>query len=185
MPVWKRRIAVMGSVAVGKSSVTVRFVEDRFVQEYSPTIETTIRKQFKIGNQEYELELIDTAGMDDTSFLPSSLTMGIHGYVLVFSLAQAHTFRGLSLLNDKILNAVGTDSVPRVIVGNKNDLPDAHRQVDKAEIERLAQEWKCPYVECSAKTGARVDEVFTKLLIEIDRQLNPQAQKSGGGCVML
>lgn len=47
---------------LGKSSLTVQFVENHFVESYYPTIENTFSKQIKIKNQEYMTEIIDTAG---------------------------------------------------------------------------------------------------------------------------
>jgi Ras family len=47
---------------VGKSSLTVQYVESHFVESYYPTIENTFSKHVKIKNQEYSVEIIDTAG---------------------------------------------------------------------------------------------------------------------------
>ena len=38
----------MGAGGVGKSSITVRFVSNTFVDNYDPTIEDSYRKQFKV-----------------------------------------------------------------------------------------------------------------------------------------
>ena len=46
----------------GKSSLTVQFVENHFVDSYYPTIENTFTKTLKFKGQEYTLEIIDTAG---------------------------------------------------------------------------------------------------------------------------
>jgi len=46
----------------GKSSLTVQFVENHFVDSYYPTIENTFTKTLKYKGQEYTLEIIDTAG---------------------------------------------------------------------------------------------------------------------------
>lgn len=50
----------------------------------------------------------------------------------------------------KVLNACSSDNVPRVLVGNKSDLK-IERQVKHEEAIRLAEDWGCAYVECSAK----------------------------------
>lgn len=39
---------MVGSGGVGKSSITVRFVSNTFVDNYDPTIEDSYRKQFKV-----------------------------------------------------------------------------------------------------------------------------------------
>jgi len=46
----------------GKSSLTVQFVENHFVESYYPTIENTFSKTIKYKGQEYTTEIIDTAG---------------------------------------------------------------------------------------------------------------------------
>lgn len=46
----------------GKSSLTVQFVEDHFVESYYPTIENTFSKRIRWKNQDYMTEIIDTAG---------------------------------------------------------------------------------------------------------------------------
>jgi len=64
---------------LGKSSLTVQFVDGHFVESYYPTIENTFSKVIKFKGQEFATEIIDTAGqvsraenyiMTDTSFRP-------------------------------------------------------------------------------------------------------------------
>ncbi|KAM9890522.1 hypothetical protein OXX79_011368, partial [Metschnikowia pulcherrima] len=50
-----RKIAMVGSRSVGKSSMTVRFVEDHFVESYYPTIENQFSKTITYKNQEYAI----------------------------------------------------------------------------------------------------------------------------------
>jgi hypothetical protein len=59
--------AILGQSAdfrfcAGKSSLTVQFVENHFVESYYPTIENTFSKTIKYKGQEYTTEIIDTAG---------------------------------------------------------------------------------------------------------------------------
>ena len=49
-------------MCVGKSSLVIQFVEDRFVDSYYPTIENTFAKSITHKNLEYDCEIIDTAG---------------------------------------------------------------------------------------------------------------------------
>jgi len=55
---------------VGKSSLTVQFVEDHFIESYYPTIENTFRKTIKLKGFEYECEILDTAGQVHTIMPP-------------------------------------------------------------------------------------------------------------------
>ena len=55
---------------VGKSSLTIQFVENQFVDAYDPTIENTFQKQLKHNGTVYDLMIVDTAGQDEYSIFP-------------------------------------------------------------------------------------------------------------------
>ena len=57
--------------------------------------------------------------------------MGIHGYVLVYSIAAKNSFENCKVIRDKILDSTGTNWVPIVLVGNKCDL-EQQRYADGA-----------------------------------------------------
>lgn len=62
---WEMReykIVVLGSGGVGKSALTVQFVQGIFVEKYDPTIEDSYRKQVEVDGQQCMLEILDTAG---------------------------------------------------------------------------------------------------------------------------
>lgn len=48
--------------SLGKSTITIQFVEGHFVDSYNPTIENTFHKTIKFKGVEYETDIIDTAG---------------------------------------------------------------------------------------------------------------------------
>lgn len=58
-----RKLAVLGISAVGKSSMTTCLVEDRFVENYDPTIENTFHKTIQFRKFSFALDIVDTAGM--------------------------------------------------------------------------------------------------------------------------
>ncbi|RUP06352.1 P-loop containing nucleoside triphosphate hydrolase protein [Jimgerdemannia flammicorona] len=145
-----RKIAVLGSRSVGKSSLTIQFCDNHFVDSYYPTIEATFNKVIKYRGQEFATEIIDTAGQvtcrhqvrrfcisihrpspsiytylhvqDEYSIMNSRHAIGIHGYVFVYSITSRSSLEMIKIIRDKILNFTGTDNVPAVLVGNKCDL---------------------------------------------------------------
>ncbi|KAE8623104.1 hypothetical protein XENTR_v10005495 [Xenopus tropicalis] len=56
------KLVVLGSGGVGKSALTVQFVQGIFVEKYDPTIEDSYRKQVEVEGQQCMLEILDTAG---------------------------------------------------------------------------------------------------------------------------
>ncbi|KAJ3380765.1 GTP-binding protein [Lobulomyces angularis] len=163
-----RKICILGSRAVGKSSLTVQFVESTFADSYYPTIENTYTKIIKYKGQEYAAEIVDTAGQDEYSIFNSKHAIGIHGYILAYSISSKQSFEMIKVVREKILNYAGMDWVPIVIVGNKSDLHNS-RQVTVKELESLATEWKCSYIETSAKLNQNIIKVFELMINEIEK----------------
>ncbi|OGM39153.1 GTP-binding protein rhb1 [Aspergillus bombycis] len=143
----QRKIAIVGSRSVGKSSLTVRFVEHHFVESYYPTIENTFSRIIKHNGQDFATEIVDTAGQDEYSILNSKHFIGIHGYIIVYSVASRQSFDMVRVIRDKILNHLGADYVPLVVVGNKSDLKSEQRQVSLDEGRGLGEDFHCAFTE--------------------------------------
>jgi len=176
----KRRICVLGARSVGKSALVSQFVDGTFVEQYYPTIENVLTKSARHKNQEYELEIIDTAGQDEYSMLSSRYAIGIHGFILVFSVASRPSYELIKAVHQKILAYHGIDSVPCVIVGQKADLVElgkAQRQVEKVEALDMANEMHAVFVETSAEANRNISEAFDRLFEEMDKMYNPQPDK--------
>lgn len=60
-----------------------------------------------------------------------------------------------------------------VLVGTKADL-DAERQALTAGGRALAREWRCPFLELTAKSKLRVDRVFTLVVREMEALAPPE-----------
>ncbi|KAF1998862.1 seryl-tRNA synthetase [Amniculicola lignicola CBS 123094] len=169
----QRKIALVGTRAVGKSSLTVQFVDGHFVESYYPTIENTFSKIIKYKNQEFATEIIDTAGQDEYSILNSKHFIGIHGYMIVYSVASKQSFEMARIIRDKILNHLGTDWVPLVIVGNKSDLRPEQRQVTADDGRALAAEFNCAWTESSARHNENVQKAFDLMIEQVEKAQNP------------
>jgi len=180
-PLKKRKIAVLGSRSVGKSSLVIQFIENHFVEAYYPTIENTFSKSVKHNGVDYDCDIIDTAGQDEFSILNSKHAIGIHGYVLVYSVTSRKSFEMIQVVYDKIVDFCGIKEIPCVIVGSKIDLQHS-RQVASGEGEELAKAHKAAWVETSAKSNINVAKVFELCLAEVEKrstvgQPEPQPSK--------
>jgi Ras family protein len=181
----QRKVAIVGSRSVGKSSLTVQFVDGHFVDSYYPTIENTFSKNIKYKGQEYSTEIVDTAGQDEYSILNSKHFIGIHGYMLVYSVSSLPSFEMVQVIREKILNHLGTESVPIVIVGNKSDLRPEQRQVNADDGKRLAGRFNCAWTEASARYNENVANAFELLIGEIERSQNPGEPPRSGNCSLM
>mmetsp|Transcript_19911 Transcript_19911/g.39877 ORF Transcript_19911/g.39877 Transcript_19911/m.39877 type:complete len:187 (+) Transcript_19911:69-629(+) len=180
----QRKVALLGWRAVGKSALTAAFVNGVFVEAYDPTIQNVFHKTIKLRHANFNTDIVDTAGMDEYSNISREASVGVHGYLLMFSIASASSFEKVKVINDKLLNLLGAE-VPRVLVGTMCDL-NSTREVSQAEGQALAEEWGVPFIECSAKTNTRVVDVFSVLLEEVEKDsglLAPPEEE--GGCLIL
>jgi Ras homolog enriched in brain len=119
---------------------------------------------------------------DEYSIFQRQYAVGMHGYALVYAVTSKTSFEMTKIINDKILNALGTDVVPRVLVGNKKDLI-YERQVSTEDGKALAQKWGCRFVETSARHNENISEVFTLLIEEIQKDTMPEEPPSN--CILL
>jgi Ras family protein len=184
-----RKIAVLGLRAVGKTSLTNAFVIGMYSDNYDPTIENTHHKTIRFRKVHFATDIIDTAGMDESLALNSSISrnasVGVHGYALVFSLTSRSSFESVIKINEALLNALGdAPDVPRVLVGSMKDLSD-EREVMYQQAQSLADNWRIPYLECSSKTGENVAEVFHTLLKEIEKDDGLLNDKEEEKCIIL
>lgn len=190
----KRKICVLGSRAVGKSSLIVQFVKGQFIEPYYPTIEQAYFKQVNYKNVEYDVSIIDTAGQDEYSLLSPKYAVGIHGYILVYSVNNRHSFDMVRIVYEKLKNFQDISHLPTVIVGQKSDLESDQREVPAEEAEQLAKERGLRWIETSAKSNANVARVFDMCLDEIDKAMHPRdpnapatqpGQDKDAGCIIM
>lgn len=176
-------MGIYGVRGVGKSSIVVQYCENHFADNYYPTIENTFAKAIKYRGQEYACEIIDTAGQDEYSILNSKHAVGVHGYILVYSITSKQSLDTCRVIRDKILNFTGTNWVPIVLVGNKCDL-NGQRQLSLDDAQNLANEWNCAVVEASAKQNLNVGRIFETCLAEIEKSEGTAPEAEKRGCIM-
>jgi len=179
------KLVVLGSGGVGKSALTVQFVQGIFVEKYDPTIEDSYRKQIEIDGGQCMLEILDTAGTEQFTAMRDLYMKNGQGFVLVFSIIAQSTFNDLPDLREQILRVKDKDDVPMVLVGNKCDLND-QRVISTDQGNDLAKKFGCAFLEASAKTRVNVEQIFHDLIRQINKlSPPPKAQKAKKGCILL
>jgi len=170
------KLVVLGSGGVGKSALTVQFVQGIFVEKYDPTIEDSYRKLVEIDGTQYMLEILDTAGTEQFTAMRDLYMKNGQGFVLAYSIIAQSTFNDLPDLREQILRVKDTDKVPMVVVGNKCDLSD-QRIITTEQGQALATKFGAVFIEASAKTKINVDQIFHELV----RQIAPTITQGRGG----
>lgn len=123
----------------------------------------TVRLNYKAKNgQEYQLNLIDTPGHVDFTYEVSRSLAACEGSLLVVDASQGVEAQTLANVY-KALDA----NHELVTVINKIDLPAAHPEQVKAQIEDVIGIDTSNAVETSAKTGVGIDDVLESIVTEL------------------
>jgi len=157
------KIVVVGCGGVGKSALTIQFIQSYFVTDYDPTIEDSYTKQCVIDDIPAKLDILDTAGQEEFSAMREQYMRSGEGFLLVFSLNDHSSFDEIPKFQKQILRVKDRDEFPMLIVGNKCDL-ELHRHVSFEEAQNLSRSLYVPYIECSAKLRINVDQAFHELV---------------------
>lgn len=183
----KLMFAMLGAAAVGKSAITMRYVSNKFVKDYDPTIEDFYSKTAQIDNEAIQLSILDTAGMEDYESLIDHWIERKDAFILVFSVQLPETMQRLREFHSKILHRYEREpsKMPVIVVaGNKIDVQD--RYVTKEQGSQLAAELGVPYYEVSAQSNINIDEMFTNIVRELrKRQAQPERKKKKSFCNLL
>eukprot|EP00485_Elphidium_margaritaceum_P002340 CAMPEP_0202687444 /NCGR_PEP_ID=MMETSP1385-20130828/3125_1 /ASSEMBLY_ACC=CAM_ASM_000861 /TAXON_ID=933848 /ORGANISM="Elphidium margaritaceum" /LENGTH=202 /DNA_ID=CAMNT_0049342235 /DNA_START=29 /DNA_END=637 /DNA_ORIENTATION=- len=163
----KYKIIVVGAGAVGKSSLTIRYVVGDFFEHYDPTIEDYYRKLVEVDKKSAYLDILDTAGQSEFISMQEAFYRQGKGFLIVYSIDSLNSFMYAKELKEKIKDArYDDDKFAVVLCGNKCDL-EHKRQVSKQQGTALAKEWNCCFHETSAKDQINNGKVFEELVREI------------------
>eukprot|EP00834_Sanchytrium_tribonematis_P004149 NODE_188_length_13518_cov_0.721142.p9 type:complete len:207 gc:universal NODE_188_length_13518_cov_0.721142:5705-6325(+) len=177
-------IVLLGSGAVGKSSITTRFIRNSYSEQYDPTIEDSYVKKIKseVDGRIYnvDIEITDTAGQENYRGLwGDKYLRTADAFILVFSVCELETLHELNSLANQVFNAKEDHKIPIVVVGNKRDL--SSRQVTPIQgssfTKQIAND--ATYFECSAKTGEGVSECFEQLVQHVILKKYPRRKSVG------
>lgn len=163
------KLVVLGAGGVGKSCLTVQFVQGVYLDTYDPTIEDSYRKTIEIDSKVFDLEILDTAGVAQFTAMRELYIKSGMGFLLVYSVTDRQSLEELMELREQVLRIKDMDRVPMVLAGNKADLND-ERVISVEEGIEVSSKWgKIPFYETSALLRSNVDEVFIDLVRQIIR----------------
>lgn len=155
-----KKICMLGSFSVGKTSLVKRFVESTYSEEYLTTVGVKVdKKVVRVGGQEMTLMLWDLAGDDDFQRMNVSYLRGSAGIICVADGTRRATLDVVRDLRERLRANLG--DLPAVLAVNKSDLGDAW-ECDDTDLEKLRSEgWSVR--KTSAKDGVNVEESFSEL----------------------
>jgi len=152
---------MVGDFAVGKTSITQKFVNNVFSDKYLTTIGVKIDT---VEVDETKLIIWDVAGRDSLSPINASYLVGAAGVVLVADGTRQSTVTDLLDIWSTVEGRIG--SVPCVVALNKADLSEW--QVSESTINDFENRgWNV--FKTSAKEGKDVSQLFSALVSQMNR----------------
>jgi small GTP-binding protein len=156
----QKKICLIGTSGVGKTSLVAKFVHSMFSDKYLTTVGVKIDKKIvSVDGTEVMLMIWDLAGDDDYQRLQTSYLRGTSGYLLVADGTRQITLDQAIEIQGRVAEATGP--LPFLLALNKADLV-SEWAVDEARTDSLrARGWR--WFKTSAKEGTGVEEAFVEL----------------------
>ena len=151
---------MVGTFAVGKTSLVRQFIESVYSEKYHTTVGVKVDKKIvTVGENEVTLVLWDIEGATAGLELRQSYLRGAAGYLVVADGTRPDTLTSAVELQARTEATIGKK--PFLLLLNKVDL-EQHWRVDEGKLARLkAANWLM--TTTSAKTGQGVENAFATL----------------------
>jgi len=169
------KLVVIGDGAVGKTCLLISYANNRFPEDYIPTVFDNYVVNLTAGDRNIELGLWDTAGQEEYDRLRPLSYANANVFLICFSLVNPVSFENVSAKwYPEVMHFC--PEVPQILVGTKLDA-----RSDSAVIEKLKSQGQKPvtteqgqelarkikavkYMECSAKTSEGLKTVFDEAI---------------------
>lgn len=173
------KLLLLGDGAVGKTSLILRFIENRFKEEYSMSLGVNfLTKTIRfIDDQNVQrsasLQVWDIAGQARHVSYSHLYLKGALGAFYVFDLTRRETLLNIQERWQSQVLKISPGSLS-ILIGNKADLKNK-RALTRVQTKRVREAMHViDYIETSAKTGENVNEAFQTITTSI---LNIKAKK--------
>ena len=157
------KILTLGDTLVGKSSIVLRFSDNRFDDNQLATIGIDYKtKYIKVKDASVKVLLWDTAGQEKFRNIARQYYKGANGVLLIYDVCDRKTYERIGFWMDELKQNNEIEQLYIILVGNKIDLEEK-RVVTREEAEKYAEDNNINYLEVSAKTGEGILDLFNEV----------------------
>ncbi len=169
------KVCIFGDGGVGKTTLINRYLTGVFINNSQLTVGVDFHiKKVEIEGKTVTLQIWDFAGEERFRFLLPSYALGSSGGIFLFDITRYSSIKNFdSWLNIFKQGYKGKNhQIPVLMVGSKLDL-NYKRAVSKAEAYEIVKKNNLyGYLECSAKNGQNVQDIFNEIAILMLKRAN-------------
>jgi small GTP-binding protein len=184
------KLVLLGDSGVGKSSVALRFVSDKFEHYTDTTIGGSylsktmeIDSSSGLSTRKVIFKIWDTAGQEKFHSLVPMYYRGAGAAILVYDITRPETLSSLKQWVDE-LKRNGPKDIILALCGNKADLV-GDRRITEAKAKHFADEIGAFYIEASARDDTNIYRLFHTIAVRVSSLHNASKSGCAGGCTGL
>lgn len=153
------KVVLIGEGGVGKTSIVIKYTEDRFDESMKMTIGVNFAtKQIDLEGRGVTLMLWDLGGQPRFREVVTDYFKGSKFAIAVYDATRNYTLERLVDWIDRVKSVAPESEL--LIVGNKIDEREPGSGVSLDEGQAFADRYGTSCMEVSAKTGAGIHEMF-------------------------
>merc|ERR1712065_66409 len=158
------KVVVLGAVSVGKTSLSIQYVESNFVQAKATIAAAFHTKSLNINGVRVDLQIWDTAGQEKFRSLTPMYYRECAAALVVYDLTKEDTLETAEYWIKELREKESPYSI--ILVGNKSDMvKDLGAATEGGRA--LAEQLGLQYYTASAKTGDGVSDIFQHLVSKL------------------
>ena len=153
------KFIIIGDPSVGKSNILLKYVHNKFVNEYQSTVGVEFgAKNIDIEGQTFRIQIWDTTGQENFRCLTRSYFKNSVCAIITYDITNKQSFDNIQDWINEVRNQV-SNKVLLVLVGNKIDL-EKERIVNYDEGKKFAEDNDMLFIETSALNGNGINQLF-------------------------
>ena len=170
-----KKVVILGDSGVGKTSIMLRYVNNRFDEGNLPTLGASFKSQViqlpsEGAGESVKLNLWDTAGQEKFKSLTKMYYQDAEAAIIVYDITFRESFDSAKRWLQDVRENASKQDILIAIVGNKCDLSDK-AEVQLEEAHSFGRQARAEIIkETSAKDSKGIIELFQEIGIKLYRK---------------
>ena len=164
------KFIIIGDPSVGKSNILLKYVHNKFINEYKSTIGVELgAKSITMDGKIFRIQIWDIAGQENFKCLTRSYFKNSICAIITYDITNKESFDNIQDWIDEVKNQSSKNTL-LVLVGNKIDLEN-ERIVSFDEGKKFAEDNNMLFIETSALNGTGINQLFNMCCNEINEKI--------------